>query len=456
MRILKRILITLGVFIGILSIISLFLFTWVDRTPYQEMEYYSQTMEAMGQTEASDIISVGDTLEIGWGKESLVPEERVPLAGYGKRQGALYDNVHDTIWAKSFVFDNGVSKTAFVTMDLLIVPMEVTRLLPEALDSMGYNASNIFLSAGHSHCSIGGWGTGLAGELFAGSYDQAVVDFIVKSAASAIYNAEKHKQKAGVGYAEIRAADLVRNRLVGDQKGTIDPWIRMLKFENESGEAALLTTYSAHSTCLSHRFHDLSADYPGELCKNLEVLENIDFAAFAAGAMGSMTSLAPQPKEWSRVEYYAKEVSKPVALMQNAVPLKYDSILGNFSSPLYLRQPHFRISENIRARPWVFDLLMGSYPSEITSLRIGNILFVGTPCDFSGELVEPLTKKARQAGLNLVITSFNGGYAGYITKDEWYDLDKYETRVMNWFGPYNGAYFSEVIEKVIDLHAEAL
>jgi neutral ceramidase len=61
---------------------------------------------------------------------------------------------------------------------------------------------------------------------------------------------------------------------------------------------------------------------------------------------------------------------------------------------------------------------------------------------------------ARAQGQNLIVTSFNGGYVGYITKDEWYDLNKYETRTMNWFGPYNGAYFSEIIGSIVETTTE--
>ena len=83
-------------------------------------------------------------------------------------------------------------------------------------------------------------------------------------------------------------------------------------------------------------------------------------------------------------------------------------------------------------------------------LQLGNILLIGTPCDFSGELAVPLYEFARQRGLELIITSFNGGYIGYITDDKWYDLEKYETKTMNWYGPGNGRYFTEIIKKLIE------
>ncbi len=49
------------------------------------------------------------------------------------------------------------------------------------------------------------------------------------------------------------------------------------------------------------------------------------------------------------------------------------------------------------------------------------------------------------------VAGFNGGYIGYIIRDEWYDLKEYETFYMNWFGPHNGAYFVEMIQKLLEI-----
>ncbi|MBC7920332.1 MAG: hypothetical protein H7Z75_04510, partial [Ferruginibacter sp.] len=131
------------------------------------------------------------------------------------------------------------------------------------------------------------------------------------------------------------------------------------------------------------------------------------------------------------------------------IPLRADSTLRMLSLPLALREPHWKLARNWRMRPWLYGWLYGHYPSEIKALRIGNAVLLGTPCDCSGELVRDFDAVCRQKGVNLMVTSFNGGYVGYITKDEHYDLDKYETRVMNWFGPYNAAYFGEVMTELI-------
>ena len=54
-----------------------------------------------------------------------------------------------------------------------------------------------------------------------------------------------------------------------------------------------------------------------------------------------------------------------------------------------------------------------------------------------------------------MINSFNGGYIGYVTDDKWYDMEginTYETYTMNWYGPFNGKYFSDLIKKIIQLN----
>ena len=58
----------------------------------------------------------------------------------------------------------------------------------------------------------------------------------------------------------------------------------------------------------------------------------------------------------------------------------------------------------------VFDQVFGEVKATINGLQIGDQLLVGTPCDFSGELVEPLSDLARLDDKYLMVHSFNGNY----------------------------------------------
>ncbi len=253
---------------------------------------------------------------------------------------------------------------------------------------------------------------------------------------------------ASIGFVEYESSDLVTNRLVGE-RGIIDPWFRVAKFKKQSGEIALLTTFSAHATCLSSDELKYSRDYPGQLVDSLESLAGVDFAAFAAGAVGSHRPESGGFGQHDRTRWLAASLTKKV---------KHSSILLKDNNPLEmvlfnvpLRNAHWRITTNWRFRPWVFQWLSEDSPHYITALRIGEIVMSGTPCDFSGELIPEIQAGLQNANIHLMVTSFNGGYVGYITKDSWYDLKEYETFIMNWFGPNNGQYFTYLIYNLVNI-----
>ncbi len=428
-------------------VLALILLAPVDRTPYPEMDYYRQTMERLEDLEIAGS-SAGDTLVVGWAKINLTPDQPVPLAGYGKRRGAHYTQVHDSIYVRAFVFSNGAHKAVYLTADLLIIPPLVYEALLEKLNGSGFGPDNLHLTATHSHSSIGGWQPGFVGSLFSGEFDPAIVDFIAQKMADAILSAESRLVKARVGFTAIQAQNLVRNRLVGDMEGVVDPWFRMMKIVRDDGSTALLTSYAAHATCLGGSFMQLSGDYPGALVRAIEADTSIDFAAFGAGAMGSMAPLAPPLSDLEEIDYMTDNLIDQIMLLQSVIPINYTTELKSSRLSVGMREPHFRIATHTRLRPWVFQQVFGEVQPSINSLQIGSQLIIGTPCDFSGELIDTIDQRLKAEGIYPMVHSFNGAYLGYITKDQWYDRNKYETRTMNWFGPYNGSYFSELIDSV--------
>jgi hypothetical protein len=88
---------------------------------------------------------------------------------------------------------------------------------------------------------------------------------------------------------------------------------------------------------------------------------------------------------------------------------------------------------------------------EFTYLQIGNIIFMGTPCDFSGELYADadFNKRCEQNNKHLIITSFNGNYIGYVTADQHYNKNEEEVMALNWVGPSFGRYFTTCIQKMV-------
>lgn len=117
--------------------------------------------------------------------------------------------------------------------------------------------------------------------------------------------------------------------------------------------------------------------------------------------------------------------------------------------PLLLGEQQIRISSNWRVRSWLSERLLGRTTAALSVLQIGNVLLLGTPCDFSGMLTRPLYEMAADYGVHVVITSFNGGYIGYVTPDQYFDLNAYETQAMNWYGYGNGKYLTDCMVRIL-------
>ena len=447
MKFLRIFLRVIGVIVLLLLLAVATMITTPDKTPYKEMPYYAQWKENIG-TVRKDTSGMPGQLQAGWSKVNITPASPTPTAGYGNRRGKLYTSVHDSVYVRAMVVDNGVTKAAIIAADLLIVPPTVIKLLQSRLTGKEVPFNNVYFGATHSHNSVGGWGTGISSLFFSGKYDPATVERLADAIFQAIVQAKAKLEPVELTYMESIDTVDIRNRLIGEE-GEIDPEIRSAAFVTKSGKKAILSSYAAHSTVLNSKNIVLSRDYPGMLVDSLEN-GRYDFAMYMAGAVGSMGPIEKGSDDFDEVKNQAYGVQKALLSDSTTTEQSKSAILQSITLPLPMREPSPRLTMNINLRPWAFKKAFGEYPIFVKALRIGNMLMVGMPCDFSGELVAELDAYAKTKGLNLLVTSFNGCYIGYITHDKHYDRDLYETKTMGWYGPYNGAYLQEVIKDIID------
>lgn len=451
-RLLKRTLKYFLYFLAGILILSICLIEPIDRKPYKEKVFY----EAMNQRLDSlngdfQNSSEGQSLKIGFGIRSITPEDTTVLAGYGAREPMTFDSILDSVFVRSLVLDNGIKKVAIVSAELLIIHPELELAFRKKLEEVNWKRQDVFLGATHSHSSVGGWAEGFAGEVFAGEYDPSRIEIISSAMIKSLLIAEQNLQSASMAFAKNEMSDLVKNRLIKD--GEEDSWMRNVFFETEKGMITL-TAYAAHATCFTKKSRDLTGDFPSYFNRVLDQDSLNIFSMYMAGAVGSM---GPEGKDINQKKAMriGQGLAEQVSLLAQFGLKGTDSIdLKSFRLKVPLRSPQLKISKNLKIRPWIFRSLFGDYPVEVSVLKMGNTILMGFPSDFSGELAIPLYEYAESRDMNLIITSFNGGYAGYITKDEWYDLEKYETRTMNWYGPDSGAYFSEIATRIIDTLAE--
>jgi hypothetical protein len=149
----------------------------------------------------------------------------------------------------------------------------------------------------------------------------------------------------------------------------------------------------------------------------------------------------------------ANQVSDSFLAGRSALWPVHDSTLLMVRVPLALSDPQVKISPDWKVRAWLFRAAMGEYPAYLTALRLGDMIMLGTPCDFSGEFDPALDSVASQHHVQTMVTSFNGGYIGYVTPSRYYDVIHSETQLMNWYAPGTGEYIEACLEKLIDVTA---
>jgi hypothetical protein len=435
--------------IGVALVLIILLFLSVsiapiDRTLPQEQAFYQEMMDQIDR--AIDPILVSDTsrYEVGFAKQSITPSFTTATAGYVKRKGEHFTDIRDSVFVRTMLIKQDGQELALVSLDMLIVPPILFNRLEEALSQYGFPMEQVYLGTTHTHNSVGNWDDHLVGEIYAGEFNSQLIDFLVQQIVSCLDEARANMQRASLRYGAIAMRETVNNRLL--KNGPVDSLFHLVEIVREDGSKGIVASYSAHATCMSSGDLRLSRDYPGALVDQLESMD-YSFAMFMAGAVGSHAPMSMTNGD--------EKINTMADRLSQAVPkVRWEEIhasgLRLVRIPLLLGKQQIKVLPGWRVREWLSLPLLGESNPSLTLVKIGNLVMLGTPCDFSGMLTNPIYKKAVEKNIHVMVTSFNGGYIGYITPDEYYDLEKYETQTMNWYGPGNGTYLQQCLIRMLD------
>ncbi len=419
----------------------------VDYTPYFQTGYYAKTMVNLRAVDTALHHAKPAPLFVGFGKASITPPVGTPLAGYGDRKGKPSVGVHDSLFVRAIALKSGGQEAILVAGDILIVPRQLAdSVLAEIHPKLGIDRRQILFGATHSHSAVGAWGTTWLEEQFAGKNDPKILHFLIRQFVAAIEQATAHFERAEVGWGNFHAPGLIRNRLIG-KKGWIDDQAVFTAFRTDSGKQIVLVSFGAHATVLPASNFLISADYPGYLERKLErALPG--HGVFFAGGVGSHRP-AGKGKDFDRAKMIGEALADSVLFHLKTTSFHANVPLLPVGVPVALPSYTIRISDNLRLAPFLAAKILKERDTFFNAVLLGKEIFIGIPAELSGEIGLVLKALAFEKGLQLVPTSFNGSYLGYVVPGKYYHYNAYESRLMSFYGPYMGDYFEEIARRLL-------
>lgn len=270
-------------------------------------------------------------LKTGVAKADLTPANPVgcEMAGYGARGKARCQGVHDPIQAKAIVLDDGTTKLAIVTLDLVGISVESAANVKAEVKRAG-GPKDILLITSHTH-------SGPTADENWPSKEHPWIRETEKKIAGAIMDAAEHMKpaKIGIGWGEVREG---HNRRFVNPDGTVtmlwanrnriathplDYQLGAILVDGADGKPiATLVNFQCHPVVLGPENLLISADYVGVFTKTVEEAGGGQ-CMFIQGAAGDINPFwdktPPSEGAYEQAEIMGKTVAKEVLRVRETV-----------------------------------------------------------------------------------------------------------------------------------------
>lgn len=415
-------------------------------------------------------------VNVGSAKVDITPPLNIPHLGYVPRQGK-FKGVHDPLYAKALVFDNGGTKIALISADSIGFNNELlgpgrnftAEVRKRIQKRTGIDGRNVMLASTHAH-SVPET-TGIT-RLLDAPGAEAWLEVLMAQLSSAVELAEANmtqmRLKTGIGEARGIAKNRRKHNLSIDEqrtKGYLDESVGVLLCENPDDRMFdILINFTCHPVTVQVQ-PLVSADYPGVATKLVEgVVNGCKNCLFLQGAAGDINPVRGDTRDFRDVELYSMilggEVIKTVARLRSQDISVMEAKLGAVSKSIELPsrplpdatpfceayQAALKDAENaetealrnraLRTAGYNREILdriergTDAIPSEVQVLRIGDLAIVGIPGEMFVELGLQI-KRDSEAPQTFIAETANG-WLGYIVSPGSYQEGGYEVQPGPW------------------------
>lgn len=371
-------------------------------------------------------------IRVGASKANITPSES--LFPYNSpHEDYPYVGVHDSLYVRTIVMDDGKIRNIIVELDETSVPdnQEWTDAIAKTAKT---KSQNIIITVSHTHST-----------LHPDSHNPKLkchVDFMKRQTLKAVNEAVSNLQPATVSFSRTMAYANINNGESNNSKGQYDndgysnKTLDIIQFNSLKNEAiAIILNYSTHAEAMfrslsNPKGYEISGDLPGRVAL---IMENGDGGApvvlTTPGAEADQQPLFTSRQRttqqgtidqgaggWSIVDVLARRIVDAVlTAMETMKPETNVELYGNAST---IKIPGQNYNHNWQTGE---NRLLDTDDVEIPiiKIRIGDLAIIAVGADLASEIGTNI-RTATSQKKTMLITNV-GGSVGYILEDSAYE-----------------------------------
>lgn len=389
-------------------------------------------------------------MKVGAAKVDVTPGPDM-VTGLTNVWGTKYQGVHDHIFVRAIVIDNGVTSAALVTVDApdIVDTMPFRQRMEKAT---GIPAGNIFISATHTHNAphIGATPTSTSNGRTpgpeAGQYSESVENAFVEAVRQAKAKLQPGRMVLAQGHADL---NVNRDEFVGDRWKTgrnpsrpSDKTVWVLRFDSSAGvPIAYFVNYSVHALTLGPDNTLVTGDFPGATSRFIESYykDNV-VALWTSGAAGDQNLIATS---WDLDDVLTHKVREP-----GEAGFQLADALGRILGEIAIEAADN--SKNVTSTAVIYsqskDTVCPGQKLDREAYAKGEVKFLDAPPQtvytdllmindiaLAGVAAEVVTNiywhlKAESPLTNTILVTLTNGRLTYMPDDAAYDLPIFEVR----------------------------
>jgi neutral ceramidase len=408
-------------------------------------------------------------LRIGTSKVNITPPVGSPLAGYSNRT-SFSTGVADDLFARTLLLDDGGTRLAIVTCDLIGILPEFTERIRSKAQSLGIPKDGLMVAAFHTH-------SGPTPDLGYAGMDH-YVESLDGRLASGLGRAASNLDQGKFGFLSTEVYGLTVNRR-DPGNGPTDPELAVLSWASDGGHPAHLVNYSCHAVVLGPDNALISADYPGYLMRSVEGRTG-SVCLFTNGACGDVNPLTRTLRRrlergediydrrggtFEEAEQMGMVLGRRVldalgemAYQEAGLACASDTVRLQARGPLSLEEASARTS-NLEKEISALEA-RGAPPDELyrtglqlaftrrlrttlekgfveipmQAIGIGDVVLVGIPGELFVEIGLDIKRKARSLGFKGLVVELANDYLSYLPTPSAFGKGGYEVEIARGLG----------------------